>query len=111
MAPLAIGYIADQVTFVDRDVPVAIVDDQAIEDRADRYECVDGRVLLGDDADDDDRPLINSYECGDDEVGHLGAGMVFVLAFGLLAGFGAYAARRSLDHDVEAVHDAEPVAV
>ena len=99
VAPLAIGFISDQVTFVDRDVPVAIVDDQAIEDRADRYECVDGRVLLGDQADDDDRPLINSYECGDDEVGHLGAGMVFVLAFGLLSGVGAWAARRHLVGD------------
>ncbi len=102
LTPLAIGFIADQVTFVDRDVPVAIVDDQAVEDRADRYECIDGRVKLGDTADDDDRPGIANYECGDDEVGHLGAGMVTVLAVGGLSGFAVLAARRHVDGDIVA---------
>ena len=111
LTPLAIGFIADQVTFVDRDVPVAIVDDQAIEDRADRYECVDGRVLLGDDADDDDRPGINNYECGDDEVGHLGAGMVTVLSLGALSGFAALVVRRHLEHDIETLRGSEPADV
>lgn len=108
LAPLAIGFVADQVTFVDRDVPVAIVDDQTVEDRADRYECVDGGVKLGDDADDDDRPGIVNYECGDDEVGHLGVGMVLVLAAGSIAGFSALRARRHLDDDVAAVGASEP---
>ena len=111
LTPLAIGFIADQVTFVDRDVPVAIVDDQAIEDRADRYECVDGRVLLGDNADDDDRPGINNYECGDDEVGHLGAGMVTVLSLGALSGFAALVVRRHLEHDIETLRGSEPADV
>ncbi len=104
LTPLAIGFVADQVVFVDRNVPLAIVDDQAVEDREDRYECTDeGRVTLGDDADDEDRAGINSYECGDDEVGHLGAGMVAVLAVGTLSVVAALAARRTLDEDVAAV--------
>lgn len=102
LTPLAIGFISDQIDFVDRDVPVAIVDDQAVEDRADRYECIDGRVKLGDLADDDDRPGIANYECGDEVVGHLGAGMVIVLASGALGGL-ALLARRTLDDDVAAV--------
>ena len=81
-----------------------------MEDRADRYECIDGRVKLGDTADDDDRPGIANYECGDDPVGHLGAGMVSVSAPAALAGFGALRARRHLDDDVEAVGASEPEA-
>ncbi len=111
LTPLAIGFIADQITFTDRDVPVAIVDDQAVEDRADRYECIDGRVKLGDLADDDDRPGIANYECGDDEVGHLGAGMVIVLSVGALSGFAALRSRRTLDADVAAVGASESVLV
>ena len=102
LTPLAIGFIADQIDFVDRDVPIAIVDDQGVRDRADRYECIDGRVMLGDLADDDDRPGIANYECGDEVVGHLGAGMVIVLTSGAFAGL-ALLARRTLDDDVAAV--------
>ena len=103
LAPLAIGFVADQVTFVDRDVPIAVVEDQAIEDRADRYECDEGRVVLeDDDPDPDDRANINLYECGDEEVGHLGAGMVAVLAIGSVSGLAALRARRSIDADIEA---------
>ncbi len=111
LTPLAIGFIADQITFTDRDVPVAIVDDQAVEDRADRYECIDGRVKLGDLADDDDRPGIANYECGDDEVGHLGAGMVIVLSVGALSGFASLQARRTLDDDVAALGATEVEAL
>ena len=101
LAPLAIGFVADQVVFVDRDVPIAIVDDQAVEDRADRYECEDGRIILEDDDPDPfDRANRNLYECGDEEVGHLGAGMVSVLAVGLLSGIGSLRARRYLDEDI-----------
>ena len=101
LAPLAIGFIADQVVFVDRDVPIAIVEDQAVEDRADRYECEDGKITLeDDDPDPDDRANRNLYECGDEEVGHLGAGMVSVLAVGLVSGLGALRARRYLDEDI-----------
>ncbi len=101
LTPLAIGFVADQIEFTDRNVPVAIVDDQGV-DRSERYECVDGRVKLGDTADDDDRPGIANYECGDEQVGHIGAGMVLVLAFGALSGL-ALLARRTLDDDVAAV--------
>lgn len=100
LTPLAVGFIADQVTFTDRDVPVAIVDDQAVEDRADRYECIDDRVRLADTADDDDRSGIANYECGDEEVGHLGAGMTAVLALGGLSGLAALLARRYIDDDI-----------
>jgi len=101
LAPLAIGFVADQVVFVDRDVPVAVVDDQAVEDRADRYECEEGKIILEeDDPDPDDRANRNLYECGDEEVGHLGAGMVSVLAIGLVSGFGSLRARRYLDEDI-----------
>lgn len=111
LTPLVIGYIADQVTFVDRNVPVAIVADEAVEDRADRYECTDeGRVLLGDNADDDDRPGIKNYECGDEEVGHLGAGMVAMLVVGGLSGPAALMARRNLEEDIAAVSAEDPVA-
>ena len=103
LAPLAIGFVADQVVFVDRDVPVAIVEDQAVVDRADRYECEDGRIVLeDDDPDPEDRANRNLYECGDEEVGHLGAGMVSVLAVGLVNGIGALRARRYLDEDIAA---------
>lgn len=101
LAPLAIGFIADQVVFVDQDVPVAIVEDQAVEDRAGRYECADGKIILEhDDPDPDDRANRSLYECGEQEVGHLGAGMVSVLAIGLVSGFGALRARRYLDEDI-----------
>jgi len=111
LAPLAIGFVADQVVFVDRDVPVAIVDDQAVEDRADRYECEDGKIILeDDDPDPDDRANRNLYECGDEEVGHLGAGMVSVLAVGLVSGIGSLRARRYLDDDIIA-NGGEPDAV
>jgi len=103
LAPLLIGLIADQVTFVDIDVPVAIVEDQAVEDRADRYECEDGKIILeDDDPDPDDRANRNLYECGTEVVGHLGAGMVSVLSLGLIAGAGALRARRYLDDDIRA---------
>jgi len=104
LTPLAIGLVADQVVFVDSNVPLAIVEDQAVKDREDRYECTDeGTVTLGEDADDEDRAGINNYECGDEEVGHLGAGMVAVLAVGILSTAAALAARRTLDDDVAAV--------
>jgi len=115
-APLLIGYIADQVVFIDEDVPVAIVADEAVEDRADRYECDDrGRVILDDDdPDPEDRENRSLYECGDDEVGHLGAGMVTMLSFGALAGFCAWRSRRWLDEDIIAnggiPDDIEPLA-
>ena len=54
LTPLAIGLVADRVTFVDRDVPVAVVDDQDVRDRADRYECEGGRILPGDEDDEGD---------------------------------------------------------
>jgi branched-chain amino acid transport system permease protein len=101
LAPLAIGFVADQVVFVDQDVPIAIVADEAVEDRADRYECEEGKIILeDDDPDPDDRANRNLYECGDEEVGHLGAGMVSVLAVGLVSGIGALRARRYLDDDI-----------
>ena len=98
LAPLAIGYVADQVVFLDTNVPVAIVADEAVEDRADRYECdEDGRVILDDDDPDPiDKENRKLYECGDEEVGHLGAGMVATLAVGALSGFAALGARRHL---------------
>lgn len=100
-APLLIGFVADQVVFVDRDVPVAIADDQAIQDRASRYECEEGRIVLEeDDPDPDDRANRNLYECGDEETGHLGAGMVLVLSMGLVSGIGSLRARRYLDDDI-----------
>jgi len=102
VAPLLIGYIADQVIFVAENTPVAIVADEAVEDRADRYECDDrGRVILDeDDPDPEDRINRKLYECGDDEVGHLGRGMVTVLSFGALSGFCAWRSRRWLDDDI-----------
>lgn len=106
LTPLGIGLIADQVTFVDRDVPIAVVDEQAVEDRADRYECEDGTIVVGEDGDDDDRERRDLYECGDEEVGHLGAGMVAMLAVGALSGPMVWRSRRYLDHD--AISDDEP---
>lgn len=98
LAPLAIGFIANQVVFVDQNVPIAIVEDQAIEDRADRYECDERqRVILEEDEPEQiDRDNKKLYECGDEEVGHLGAGMVATLAVGSLSGFAALRARRLL---------------
>jgi len=103
LAPLAIGFVANQVVFVDQNVPVAIVADQAVEDRADRYECDEReRVILDDDEptklDRDNKKL---YECGDEEVGHLGAGMVATLAIGSVSGFAALRARRLLPGGAE----------
>ena len=101
LAPLAIGFIADQVVYVDQDVPVAIVEDQAVEDRADRYECEDGKIILeDDDPRPEDRANRNLYECGVEEVGHLGVGMVSILGIGLTSGFCALRARRYLDDDI-----------
>lgn len=104
IAPLMIGYIADQVVFVDENVPVAIVADEAVEDRADRYECDERNkvVLDDDDPDPDDRANRKLYECGNDEVGHLGAGMVAMLSFGSLSGLCAWRSRRWLDGDIVA---------
>jgi len=102
VAPLLIGYIADQVVFVDENVPVAVVADEAVEDRADRYECDErNKVILDDDdPDPDDRANRKLYECGTDEVGHLGAGMVTMLSFGGLAWICAWRSRRWLDGDI-----------
>jgi len=102
IAPLLIGYIADQVVFVDENVPVAIVANEAVEDRADRYECDErNKVILDeDDPDPEDRANRKLYECGNDEVGHLGAGMVTMLSFGGLSGFCAWRSRRWLDDDI-----------
>jgi branched-chain amino acid transport system permease protein len=109
LAPLAIGLVADRVTFVDRDVPLAIVDDQQVEDRADRFECVDGTVVATDGAPEGVAGP-DQYRCGDDQVGHLGAGMVAVLTLGALAGPMAWLAGRRLDDDLSVEPDRVLVA-
>lgn len=102
--PLLAGVIADRVDHVVEDVPVAqpsaAFEQQFLEDREDRFECDDG-VVVPVESDDDAAELVGSFSCEDVVRGHVGIGLLSILALAPLGGLVILAARRTLDRDVE----------
>lgn len=103
--PFLVGIIADQVDHVVRDVPVAQSSDdfeqQFLEDREDRFECVDG-VVEPVDPDGQSLDLAAHYACEDVVRGHVGIGLLAILVLAPIGGVVILAARRTLDDDIEA---------